>query len=173
MEKNIIFVNPNIKYKDTYINGILELQKEGRNLEDNVIELQNNFEKYLEDVEKNLKGLDLKEGRVPETIYWMIVDGVFVGRVAIRHYLNENLLNVGGHIGYYVVPSKRRMGYGTKLLEYGLEKSKEMKLEKVLITCDENNIASRKIIEKCGGVLENIIKNGDATAKCRFWINLK
>lgn len=172
MERSIIFTNPDIKYKDIYISGILELQKEGRHLEDNIIELQNNFEKYLEDVEKESQGIDLKEGRVPQTIFWMIVDGVYVGRVSIRHYLNEYLSKEGGHIGYDVVPSDRKKGYGTELLKYGLVKSKEMKLEKVLVTCDENNIASRKIIEKCGGVLENVIKKDNLPSKCRFWINL-
>ncbi len=172
MEKDIIFTNPNTKYKDTYISGILELQKEGRNLEDDIVELQNNFEKYLENVEKESKGVELKGGRVPQTVYWMIADGVYIGRVSIRHYLNENLLKEGGHIGYDVIPSKRKNGYGTKLLEYGLLKSKEMKLEKVLVTCDEENVGSRKIIEKCGGVLENVIKNENAPAKCRFWISL-
>ena len=176
MEKPFIFTTPNIKYKETYLSGIKEFQQEGRHLEDDVNDLENNFEKYVEkcEADSRAKEIDPKTGWVPQTIYWMIMDGKYLGRVSIRHFLNDKLLKLGGHIGYDVVPSERKKGYGTELLKYALVKSKEMSLEKVLLTCDEENIASRKIIEKCGGVLENIVpgeKEGDCS-KCRFWISL-
>ena len=178
MHKNLIFTTPDKKYKDTFLKGIEEFQKEKERLYPTVdaldiSDLKNNFEKYLEKWDKESKSIDLEPGRVPQTIYWLIVDGVYTGQVSVRHHLNDNLLKVGGNIGYGVVPSERRKGYGTELLRRALVECKEMGLDKVLVTCDENNVGSRKIIEKNGGVLENIVPTEtDKPAKCRFWINL-
>lgn len=173
MQKSLIFTIPDVSYKDTYLEGIKEFQKEGRHLDNDINDLQNNFEKYIKKCEEESKGINLKVGRVPQTTYWLIVDGVYAGRVSIRHLLNDKLLKMGGHIGYDVIPSERKKGYGTELLKYALVKVKEMSLEKVLLTCDEDNVASRKIIEKCGGILENVVPaEGENVAKCRFWISL-
>ena len=197
---SFIFTTPNIKYKDTYIKGVEEFQKEDKqkNINDSTVDyndpkesfkkymsrwdehtfliddLTKNFDKYLKRWQDESRGINLRPGYVPQTNYWLIVNGVYVGRVAIRHFLNEKLLTVGGHIGYNVIPSERRKGYGTELLKYALIKSKEMGLDKVLLTCDETNTGSRKIIEKCGGVLENIVdgETANSSRKCRFWISL-
>lgn len=174
--QSFIFTTPNIKYKDTFISGIEQLKKEGiqRYQGEDIDDLRNNFEKYLEKWDQNSRGENLKPDRVPDTKYWLIVDDKFVGVAYFRHYLNDDLLKQGGHIGYFVVPDERKKGYGTELLKYVLIKAKEKGLDKVLVTCDETNIGSRKIIEKCGGVLENIIsgETADSPKKCRFWINL-
>ena len=65
----------------------------------------------------------------------------------IRHELNEFLLKIGGHIGYGVVPEKRRKGYATSMLQKSLSYAKNIPLDKVLITCDEDNFGSIKVIE--------------------------
>jgi hypothetical protein len=54
---------------------------------------------------------DVKPGRVPETVYWGVVDGEYIGRVSLRHVLNPHLEQWGGHIGYQVRPSRRGRGY--------------------------------------------------------------
>jgi predicted acetyltransferase len=88
--------------------------------------------------------------------------------------LNDFLLKQNGHIGYFIRPSKRKMGYGKKILQLGLLEAKKMGLPKVLITCDEDHFASQKIIEANGAILENIIETENGKPKTRrYWINLK
>lgn len=96
-----------------------------------------------------------------------------MGRLAIRHSLNDFLLKIGGHIGYGVVPQFRRMGYAKKMLELALPIAKELGVTKVLLTCDDNNLGSIKTIEANGGQLENTVASGDGKPlKRRYWIDL-
>ena len=173
-EEDYIFTTPVEKYKDTYIEGIKDFQKEGiRYLNEDVNDLQNNFNNYLDKWNRDSEGVNLAHDRVPQTVYWLIVNNVYVGRVSIRHTLNDHLLKVGGHIGYDIIPSERKKGYGTALLKFALIKAKEFGIDKALLTCDEDNIGSRKIIEGAGGILENIIEGeNNEPNKCRFWIQI-
>src|SRR6185503_15708940 len=95
-----------------------------------------------------------------------------VGRVSIRHELNEFLMRIGGHIGYTVVPEFRRRGYATEMLRQSLAISRQrFGLTRVLVTCDDDNVGSIRTIEKNGGVLENIVTGPDLdTPKRRYWI---
>ena len=106
--------------------------------------------------------------------YFFVEDDKFIGVIHIRIRLTEGLLKYGGHIGYGINPLYWNKGYGTKLLKMGLEKAKELvKEDKILITCDDDNIGSYKIIENNGGVLENKVTNTDAGETFitrRYWI---
>ena len=95
-----------------------------------------------------------------------------VGIINARHELNDYLLNFGGHIGYSVRKSERRKGYGKKMLNYTSEFLFSLGLEKILITCDKNNIASKRTIESCGGILENEVIEETRTT-LRYWIYKK
>ncbi len=96
-----------------------------------------------------------------------------IGAVNIRLELNEFLLNIGGNIGYSVRKSEREKGYATEMLRLGLLKCKELELDKVLVTCNCDNIASEKVIIKNGGVFDNeIFDKGNDTKVKRFWIDL-
>lgn len=108
---------------------------------------------------------------VPGTTFYMIVENMIVGAISIRHELNDYLLKHGGHIGYGVRPSQRGKGYATELLEYGKQFLKELGAERALLTCDKENPASRRVIEKCGGVFESEITSDKRTTQ-RFWIQL-
>lgn len=122
------------------------------------------------------KGINLKPNRVAQTTYWLVEGDRFIGQIGIRHELNDFLLNYGGHIGYGVRYSCWGKGYGTKMLSLALKKAKEMGLTKVLITCDNNNYASVKVIENNNGKLENIVENtidGKKVLTRRYWIELK
>lgn len=163
---------PSLEYKESYLEAVLEFQSEGRYTDLQVDALEKNFQSYITKLEQESAGEQLAPGRVPQTVYWLIDEGQYIGRLSIRHELNEYLLQVGGHIGYDIRPSMRGCGYGTKQLELGLEKARQLGLEKVLLTCDNTNIASRKIIESQGGILENEVEVEGGVPKLRFWIHL-
>lgn len=118
----------------------------------------------------------LKPNYVPSYDYFIVEDDKFIGRISIRVALTPLLLQYGGNIGYGIHPKYWLHGYGTQALKLALEKAKEIGLKgKVLVTCDDDNIGSYKIIEKNGGILENKVMNtdGDETFLTRrYWIDL-
>lgn len=129
-----------------------------------------NFDEYIESLEEK----DESNERVPDSTFFCLdtENNTFVGAVNIRHYLNESLLLNGGHIGDGVRPSRRREGIATKMIAMALEECKKLGLNKVLMVCDKENIASRRTIEKNGGILENEVEV-DGVIEQRFWIDLK
>lgn len=127
---------------------------------------------YVERLGKLGRGEGVPEGRVPASFHVLLVEERVVGRVSIRHSLNEQLHKYGGHIGYAVRPGWRRRGYASMLLAHGLEVCKEKGVGNVLVTCDEENEGSRRTIEKAGGVLEDIQPDPQGPAKRRYWIAL-
>lgn len=103
--------------------------------------------------------------------YFWIVEGEgadreLVGFLALRHSLNAWLLEEGGHIGYGVRPSRRRQGHASRALRLSLAAAADLGLDRVLVTCDEDNVGSRTTIERCGGVYEDT-RNG----KRRYWLS--
>ena len=92
----------------------------------------------------------MKSGRVPETIYWLYVDGRPVGIGKLRDYLNDFLRGWGGHIGYTIRPSERGKGYGNIILRELLKEARRKGIEEVLILCNVTNAASRRVIEANG-----------------------
>lgn len=125
------------------------------------------FPDFLEQNFRNSKGVDLPQGYVPQTVYWLYIDSKPVGMGKLRHYLNDSLRVHGGHIGYCIRPTERGNGYGTMILGALLDKAREKGIDAALLTCNADNIPSRKVIEGNGGTLENIT-NGE----CKYWIKL-
>ncbi|MEP7035516.1 MAG: GNAT family N-acetyltransferase [Actinomycetota bacterium] len=126
---------------------------------------------YCERLESRRLGVNLPEGRVPGTFLVAVAEGQIVGRVSIRHTLNAYLAEVGGHIGYGVRPGFRRRGYATAILRQSLVVASSIGLERVLVTCDDDNVGSAKVIENCGGVLENVVAGRDGSVpKRRYWV---
>ena len=121
---------------------------------------------------KEEESRNLFEGFCPTSIFWLVKNNEYIGRISIRHELNKWLLNYGGHIGYEICPTKRKSGYGKTILKLGLDKAKKMGLRKVLITCDSDNIASKKIIELNSGKFENKLVMDTGVEKLRYWIYL-
>ena len=109
---------------------------------------------------------------VPQTLYLLKRgDGVILGAVAIRHYLNHTNMTDGGHVGYGVRPSFRGQGYGNLILALALRKLSEMDIGRVLVTCDHDNYASQGVILHNGGVLENQAFDEDGVLVNRYWID--
>ncbi|MDX2971547.1 GNAT family N-acetyltransferase [Kribbella solani] len=107
----------------------------------------------------------LPPGIVHQTVLWF-VDGVeFLGRLSIRHYLTPPLLELAGHIGYFVRPSARRQGHATRMLAQSLPIAAALGIEPALVTCDVDNVGSHKVIEAAGGELED-----ERHGKLRFWV---
>ena len=114
------------------------------------------------------------ESWVPHSTYWLLnEERRIAGAVNIRHRLDGNLLNRGGHIGYGVCPSQRRKGYATKLLAFALEETKKLGLERVLVVCDKGNIGSERTIIKNGGVFESEFIEDNGNIVRRFWVDLE
>lgn len=109
------------------------------------------FRSYLNKVEGWKYGM---ENFVPASYLVAVVDNEIVGRVSIRHKLNDFLKQYGGHVGYAVIPSQRRKGYATEILRQSLSICADIGLEKIMISCDVGNVASRKVIERNGGVYQ-------------------
>ncbi|MEP7192666.1 MAG: GNAT family N-acetyltransferase [Actinomycetota bacterium] len=125
---------------------------------------------YLERVERERLGVDLREGWVPSTFLMAEVEGQIVGRVSIRHELNTYLAQFGGHIGYGVRPGFRRRGYATDILRQSLAVAASIGLDRVLVTCDVDNVGSAGTIERCGGVLENVVLVEGSVPRRRYWV---
>lgn len=132
------------------------------------------FDKWLEKVQNDLSIDTIDKDRIPATLYLTIrkSDKKIVGNLQIRHFLNEKLLNYGGHIVDSVRPSERRKGYATEQIRLALEKCKELGIDNVLMDCDKSNIGSAKSIQKNGGILENEIYVENELVH-RYWISLK
>lgn len=108
---------------------------------------------------------------VKRSLFWLLrQDGKLIGVGEIRHRLTPFLRYEGGHIGYLIRPSQRRNGYGTLMLKLLIERAQEIGLERVLVTCDADNEASRRIIKRNGGWLENCVLSRRGNRKLRYWI---
>jgi len=104
------------------------------------------FPAYLARHVQFARGTDIPPQYVPQTMYWLYVDGCPVGIGKLRHYLNDNLRIHGGHIGYTIRPTARGHGYGTLILRELLKQAKAKAIPEVLITCTETNILSRRVL---------------------------
>jgi predicted acetyltransferase len=130
------------------------------------------FSRYLELLAEQERGVNLPPNHVASTFLFAFVETRIVGRVSIRHSLNAFLQRVGGHIGYVVVPEFRRRGYATTILRLSVQIAREkLGIDRILVTCDDDNIGSIRTIEKNGGILENVVSGPDLDKpKRRYWI---
>jgi predicted acetyltransferase len=110
---------------------------------------------------------------VPKTQFWAVTDDEFVGRISIHHELTEALRVEGGHVGYDTVPSFRNRGVATEMLRQALPWARALGLEQILLTCDDTNVASIRVIERNGGVLrETKVLAANRPLKRYYWINV-
>ena len=125
---------------------------------------------YVELVHGWEHGRDLPQGFVANADLVADVDGVVVGRASLRFELNDFLRTLGGHIGYAVRPQFRGRGYAKEILRQSVDLLRARDTSPVLVTCDDDNLASARVIESNGGVLESVVPGVANVPKRRYWI---
>ena len=168
-----VLVTPSVAYRESYLAALREFHAEGRNTHLDAQRIAADFGTFVHNLLDESERTKVTPGRVPASTYWLVEGDTFIGRISVRHELNDHLRKIGGHIGYEIRPSVRRRGYGTEGLRLALEEARKLGLSKVLVTCDVDNVASRRIIEHNGGILEveTKIEEHDVPI-ARYWIDL-
>lgn len=172
-------IAPDLRVRLSFLAAVEEFAAEGRGADGDTTVLGRQMRQYgrlwldpegfrrftqslLDDAKETTPRL---EGWVPATTMWWVEGDEFLGRIGIRHRLTSILLGSGGHIGYDMRPSARRRGHATAMLRAALPVARDLGIESALLTCDVTNLASRKVIEACGGVLED-----ERDGLFRFWV---
>lgn len=172
MIDDLRLINPTESLEKKYLDMLLEWKQSGEELIPWSLNLDTtNFNLMIKNLNGYRKGIDLPEGFVACSTYWLInKNDEILGAIEIRHKLNDFLLFRGGHIGYGIRPKERRKGYSTLMLSLALKQCEIIGISKILITCLKDNIGSVKTIIKNQGVLESEdIDNGEIFQ--RYWIS--
>jgi predicted acetyltransferase len=148
--KDIFLVEPTEKYQKSFENYVVSYEKiNDEHYFTKYKKALENFQDYLKDLHNRSIGNDLLQGKVMTSTFWLIDKKEVVGVVRIRHEEVE----CAGHIGYDISPDYRNRGYGFQILKLALEKAINIGIEEVILTCNIDNTASKKIIEKNNGKL--------------------
>ncbi len=136
------------------------------------IESSAGFEAWVQRLRRESdESFPVPDGRVHATYWWIVEDGEVQGSISLRHRLNDFLFRAGGHIGYGVRPSARKRGLATWALGEVLPHARKRGLDRVLLTCADDNTASARVIEHHGGVLEELRETEIGLLR-RYWIDL-
>ncbi len=129
---------------------------------------------WIDTVRLNKSAKTCQKDRVPSAVYIAVreSDNRIVGIIDLRYHINTPVLSTwGGHMGYYIRPTERQKGYAKEMLRLNLENCRALHIDKVLITCDAENLASEKTILANGGIFEKNIEVDNRIVK-RYWITL-
>jgi predicted acetyltransferase len=175
----IRLIEPDIRLKDSYAAALREGLETEPTAEKEIRLVETDFHAYMKWRNDPSRPVILPDGRkierVPVKEFWLADGDRFLGRLSLRLKLNEHLLERGGNIGYAVRKSERRKGYGALMLKLALPEARKAGLDKALITCNDENIGSQKIIEGAGGILQDKVKmkvGGTNILERRYWITL-
>ncbi len=171
-DEDVSLIKPTPALKAEFLEFAAEFRAEGDDRFEQAIE---DFDGFLRHLEDYALGRDLPHDHIAQTSLWLVRNGrTVLGVTNVRHGLTPALWIEGGHIGYSVRPSQRRKGYGTRLLALALDEARKMGMTRVLVTCDTDNVASARVIQKNGGVYENegtSPRSGKPVS--RYWIDLE
>jgi len=166
---------PDPSFCDSFLAAMEEFAAEGRAGDDSMVgrdlaecgptwHTHAGFRAYVEQVLVESER-PREPGFVRQTTWWWTEGNDYLGRISLRHELTDHLREVGGHIGYDVRRSRRREGHATRMLAAVLPEASALGVDPALVTCDVDNLASRKVIERNSGLLED-----QRGAKLRYWI---
>jgi predicted acetyltransferase len=173
-------VSPGMRHARSYLAALREGFRRGEQevvSEQRVRQIEADFAGFLAAIQDQRGHITLASGervrKVPFSLHWLCDGDMFIGEASIRHQLNAHLMQEGGHIGYGIRPSYRGRGYGKRILALALEECRRLRIERVLVTCLDRNVASARIIEANRGRLENVIAapSGQGALR-RYWITL-
>lgn len=163
-------IEPGTDHHGSFLAALVEYHREGRHTDLDVNHLADasTFRRWLD--EQHHAGLvgaaEIERDRVPHRVLWWVDGPEYLGRLRINLVLNEELSAFGGHLGYDVRPSARGCGHATAMLAAGLELASHLDLDEVLLTCAEDNDASRRVIERNGGRFLDISTAGRMRFVC-------
>lgn len=170
----VLFLSkPNTRFRASFKDWMRSVQSDYGYVHFKRIGTPQTIDDYVAITSAHERGEQLPDNFVPYTTFWLVENDEILGEVRIRHYLNERYGKIGGHIGYYIKPEARGKGLGKTILKLALEEAKKLELNRVLLTCNETNIPSIKIIESNGGTFERKVHIDDTMPdKLHYWIEL-
>lgn len=158
---NFKLITPSVSYADSFRESLLEASELGE-----IVPWDPEFD--CSDAELTRRIVLMTQGEwepvsesrppIPSTHFWWVDDNELIGRISLRHQLVGEFGESHGHIGYGVRPKFRRQGHATAMLRDTLLEAAILGITSALITCDPNNVSSRKVIENCGGVLRDFYR---------------
>lgn len=170
-------IEPHVRVRESFLASVEEFLAEGRGGHNTMLgdwramfadrwETDAGFDDFIAHLRADaLPDSPRPAHHVPQSTWWLVDGDDYLGRISCRHRLNDWLLEYGGHVGYEVRASARRQGHATYMLRAVLPHVHALGIAPALLTCDDTNLASRKVIEGAGGVLED-----KREAKLRFWV---
>lgn len=166
--------SPSVDLAETYREFLADLRRHGEKPVPFVLGLKApSFAELVRRLEGYSQGIAINAGFVPHSTFWLVDgDRKLVGVSNLRHELTPSLMREGGHIGFGVRPSERGQGYATRLLALTLLEAKKRGIDRALLTCDRDNVASAKVIEKNGGLFDSELTSDDGRCTKRFWIDV-
>lgn len=168
--QTITLIEPTLELEQEFIAMAEESRAVG---EDRYKSARANFPAYVHGLHDAARGVNLPPGRMPWSEFWLVHGRHIIGRSKLRPVLSLALKIEGGNIGYDIRPSERKKGYGTLILKLTLNKARELRLDRVLVTCETDNLGSAKIIEKNGGRLQDqAVSTRSGKLISRYWIEL-
>jgi predicted acetyltransferase len=165
-------VLPSIVHKDAMLEAAGEMHACGE-WEITPEALAARFDTLLQELAAARDPATAPAGVLPYIDYWLLEDITWIGLLTLRPKITAELMRSGGHIGYVIRPCRRGQGYGTAILRLGLEQARILGLTRVLLTCADTNLGSRKVIEANGGQLEDVVQiDANGPSVRRYWIPL-
>lgn len=168
-------IEPDALFAQSYADALIEGLGEARATQYEIDWIREDFPDWLRAENDMTRRIVLPDGsevpRVPETRLWLVSGQDFIGRIHIRHHLSPSLELQGGHVGYAIRAGARGKGYGSLILRLAIPEIKKLGISNALITCDDTNSASARIIEKAGGKLQDTVTvQGHPVPVRRYWL---
>lgn len=169
-------VVPSLAFKAAFENFYNDFAQHDVENAEKYLEGHREFPNYVQRLSDEAMGLNLRKGYVPCSHFWLLDNKKYIlGAIRVRHNINNDFLALeGGHIGYDIAPSYRGKGNGKLMLQLVLPKAADLGIVRALLTADEDNYASRGVIEANGGQFEKIVMGRVFPQPlARYWLNCR